>query len=59
MDKILTRAQAFVDQKYVARADDRQRAMGLAYVEAERCDLAREIARFAAGEIWLAFEATK
>lgn len=48
---ILCRAQALVDRKYVARADDRQKAAGLAYVEAERVDLAREIARFAADEI--------
>lgn len=44
---VLTRAQALVDRKYVARADERQKAMGLAYVEAERQDLAREIAKFA------------
>lgn len=44
--ELLTRAQAFVDRKYTARADERQRSMGLAYVEAERQDLAREIARF-------------
>jgi hypothetical protein len=43
---LLAKAQAFVDRKYVARADDRQRSMGLAYVEAERQDLAREIVRF-------------
>ena len=44
---LLAKAQAFVDRKYVARADERQKSMGLAYVEAERQDLAREIARFA------------
>ena len=33
---LITRAQEFVDRKYIARADPRQRAMGLAYVEAER-----------------------
>lgn len=48
---LLERAQALVDRKYVARSDDRQKAMGLAYVEAERVDLAREIARFAFDEI--------
>lgn len=48
---ILIRAQVFVDRKYVARADARQREMGLAYVEAERTDLAKEIARFAQEEI--------
>jgi ribosome assembly protein YihI (activator of Der GTPase) len=48
---ILGRAQAYVDRKYVARSDERQRAMGLAYVEAEKDDLAREFARFAVDEI--------
>jgi len=43
---LLTKAQAFVDRKYVARADERQKSMGLAYVEPERQDLAREIVRF-------------
>jgi len=46
---LLAQAQAFVDRKYVARADERQKSMGLAYVEVERQDLAREIVRFAAG----------
>lgn len=50
-NELLDRAQAFVDRKYVARADERQKAMGLAYVEAERVDLAREIARFVVSEI--------
>lgn len=45
-DSLLTRAQQMVDRKYVARADERQKSMGLAYVEAERQDLAREIVRF-------------
>jgi hypothetical protein len=45
-DELLVKAQAFIDRKYVARADDRQKSMGLAYVEAERQDLAREIVRF-------------
>lgn len=48
---ILIRAQAFVDRKYTTRADARQQEMGLAYVEAERQDLAREIARFVLSEI--------
>lgn len=43
---LLTRAQAFLDRKYVARADERQKSMGLAYVEAERQDLAREMVNF-------------
>jgi hypothetical protein len=45
-DFLLVQAQAFIDRKYVARADERQKAMGLAYVEAERQDLAKEIASF-------------
>lgn len=48
---ILARAQAYVDRKYVMRADKRQKEMGLAYIEAERQDLAREIARFCVQEI--------
>jgi hypothetical protein len=43
---LLRRAQEMVDRKYAARADERQKSMGLAYVEAERQDLAREIVRF-------------
>lgn len=50
-EALLTRAQAFVDRKYVTRSDDRQKEMGLAYVEAERQDLAREIVRFVLAEI--------
>lgn len=49
--EIFGRAQAFVERKYAARADARQKAMGLAYVEAERVDLAREMANFAAAEV--------
>lgn len=45
---LLAQAQAFVDHKYVVRADERQKSMGLGYVTAERTDLAREIARFTA-----------
>jgi hypothetical protein len=33
----------FLCQKYVQRADDRQKAMGLLYTEAETHDLAREL----------------
>ena len=36
----------FLCRKYVQRADDRQRAMGLQYTEAETHDLASEMARF-------------
>lgn len=43
---LLPLVQNFIDRKYIARADARQKSMGLAYVEAERQDLAREIARF-------------
>ncbi|MHC2291841.1 hypothetical protein [Bradyrhizobium barranii] len=42
----LALAQAFVDRTYVQQADARQKSMGLAYVTAERTDLAREIAAF-------------
>lgn len=45
---LLALAQAFVDCTYVQQADARQKSMGLAYVTAERTDLAREIARFTA-----------
>jgi hypothetical protein len=37
----------FLHQKYVQRADERQKAMGLIYMEAETHDLAKEITRFA------------
>jgi hypothetical protein len=37
---------AFLTRKYVQRADDRQRGMGLQYTEAETHDLARELHRF-------------
>jgi hypothetical protein len=47
-EALLAQAQNFVDRKYVARADARQKSMGLAYMTAERTDLAREIANFAA-----------
>lgn len=43
---LLMIAQAFVDRKYTMQADARQKSMGLAYVTAERTDLAREIAAF-------------
>lgn len=52
--EVLARAQAYVRQKYVTRSDARQKAMGLAYVEAEVDDLAREFARFAQNEIQIA-----
>jgi hypothetical protein len=48
-ETLVAMAQAFVDRKYVSRADARQKEMGLAYVEAERKDLAREIVRFIQG----------
>lgn len=46
-----TRAQAWVDRVYTASADERQKALGLAYVTAERVDLAKELAKFAASEV--------
>lgn len=51
MDALLAQAKAFVDRKYVVRADDRQKAMGLGYVTAEHTDLAREIASFTAAHV--------
>ena len=36
----------FLCRKYVQRADDRQRSMGLQYMEAETHDLAQELAAF-------------
>jgi hypothetical protein len=48
---MLTRAKAYVLKKYITHADDRQKAMGLAYVEAEVDDLAREFVRFALSEM--------
>lgn len=42
----LALAQAFVDRTYVQQSDTPQKSMGLAYVTAERTDLAREIATF-------------
>jgi hypothetical protein len=41
-----TKLFAFLNQKYLQRADERQAAMGLQYMEAETHDLAREIVRF-------------
>lgn len=43
---LLARAQSFVDRTYVQQADARQKSLGLAYITAERSDLAREIAAF-------------
>lgn len=40
-------ADGFIKRKYTARADARQRAMGLQYVTAEQEDLIREVASFA------------
>lgn len=45
--EMLALAQKYVDQKYISRADERQKAMGIAYVTAERTDLARELVNFA------------
>lgn len=38
--------ESFLRQKYVQRADERQAAMGLSYMEASASDLARELAKF-------------
>lgn len=42
----------FLEQKYVQRADDRQKAMGLAYTEAETGDLARQLHQWLAYGVW-------
>jgi hypothetical protein len=47
----LDRARAYLSRKYIARADARQASMGLSYIEAEKEDLAREMTKFAAGEV--------
>lgn len=52
--ELLERAQAHVDRVYTSHADARQKEMGLAYVTAERVDLAREFARFASAEVYKA-----
>jgi len=46
-DDIHRLAAAFISSKYTAHADDRQRAMGLSYVTAEKQDLISEVAAFA------------
>ena len=46
-DEKLALAQTYLDRMYVARADERQKSMGLAYIEAERQDLARSFVKFA------------
>lgn len=57
-EALTARAQAFLDRKYVTRSDARQKAMGLGYIEAERQDLAREVARFCESEVERHFAAT-
>lgn len=54
--EILRRAQAYVGRVYTANADERQKAMGLSYVTAEKDDLAREFARFAIRELNTAYK---
>jgi hypothetical protein len=46
MTDLQTEIFEFLTRKYVQRADDRQKSMGLQYTEAETHDLAAEIARF-------------
>jgi hypothetical protein len=48
---LLKKVLDFLDHKYVARADARQKEMGLSYIEAERNDLAREITKFIEREV--------
>lgn len=49
-DQMFDRALAYLDRKYVARADQRQQAMGLAYITAERRDFANEMVKFTLSE---------
>ncbi|USN15206.1 hypothetical protein KIKIMORA_00590 [Brevundimonas phage vB_BpoS-Kikimora] len=42
----------FLEQKYVQRADERQKQMGLAYTEAETGDLARQLFQWLAYGAW-------
>jgi hypothetical protein len=44
--ELLALAQEFIDRKYVAKASAREKMDGLAYITAERQDLAREIVNF-------------
>lgn len=46
-DEMQGQAQIYLDRMYVARADERQKSMGLAYIEAERQDLAKTLVKFA------------
>lgn len=46
-DEMQAQAQIYLDRMYIARADARQKSMGLAYIEAERQDLARTLVKFA------------
>jgi hypothetical protein len=46
-DELEHLAEATLRRAYIARADERQKAMGLSYIEAETRDLAKFIARFA------------
>lgn len=46
-DDIHQFAQSFIARKYVSRADDRQRSIGVSYVTAETNDLVSEVAAFA------------
>lgn len=48
---IMDSAEELLRQKYVVRADDRQKAMGLSYLEAETKDLAKTVADFVMKEM--------
>ena len=44
--ELTAKVQTFIDKKYVAISDARQKEMGLSYITAERQDLAKEITNF-------------
>ena len=50
IQSLAERAETLLRQKYVTRADERQKQIGLSYVEAETKDLAKTLAEFAAKE---------
>lgn len=48
--EIVERALAYLGHVYTARADTRQKELGVSYITAERTDLARQMAKFAEAE---------
>jgi hypothetical protein len=47
IDELAQKAKDYLAARYVERADDRQKAMGLSYITAETTDLAQFVADFA------------